>query len=472
MLANRFFGRKRGLIFALVLVECGVLLVGGVVGVRVVREQMAGMIAEQVKADNARYADGLARVIESMGVQDTRYGSEDWGRMQNAVEQLEMPAGGFACILDANNQVVCHPDLKQNPGLLGVDLSKHLSRIDQPTEGNGETRTGQSYFLAEGTHYIASRPIQGTSHRLLVHQPTRGLVSMSEALTTPLMWTLGVVGASVVALTLLGTIGVARRYEHALESVNVGLEETVRQRTAAHVKARNAMIFGLAKLADSRDPDTGEHLERLCVFAVLIARQLRETGAYAEITDVWLGDLRLAAALHDIGKVGVADAALLKPGRLEPDERREIERHPLIAADTLLALREQLGQDPLIEQSVHVALYHHERWDGSGYPYGLEGDHIPLSARIVALADVYDALTSKRAYKDAMPHEVACRIINESSGTHFDPAVVDAFNRVHDAFPGQRERLAARQDLALSTLFTELVCDTLPADEVTPQSAS
>lgn len=217
--------------------------------------------------------------------------------------------------------------------------------------------------------------------------------------------------------------------------------------------ARNALIFGLAKLADSRDPDTGHHLERICAFTVQLAKQMQRTGGHDQITDEWVRELRLAAALHDIGKVGVADSALLKAGELTDDERAEIERHPQIAADTLLAIYQQMDDDPLIALCVQVALYHHERWDGEGYPFKLQADGIPLAARIVAVADVYDALTSERVYKDAIDHDKAVSIINADAGTHFDPAVVEAFNAVAPQFPEIRERIGRLGSRPLLNLF-------------------
>ncbi|MEM9345464.1 MAG: HD domain-containing phosphohydrolase [Planctomycetota bacterium] len=453
--------RKRGLITALLAVEVVLFAVAGFIGMRIVREQMASMIGEQVKLDNARYAEGLANVIESMDVKDATYGSEGWQKMQQAVSSLEMPAGGFACVLNADDKVVCHPDLNSDPeknegsALLYTDLGSHLPKIDQIAGSDGQTRIGQSYFLADGVHYIATREIAGTGgHRLLVHQPAAGLVTLSDAITTPLMLTFLIVGSSVMLLTAGGSYLIARRYEHTLEEVNEGLEGEVVERTTKHTAARNALIFGLAKLADSRDPETGGHLERLCAFSALLAEQLQKTGKHPEITDEWVRELRLAAALHDIGKVGVADSALLKAGKLNEEERAEIERHPQIAADTLLEIYQRMGDDTLIASSVQVALYHHEKWDGSGYPFKLKGDGIPLSARIVAVADVYDALTSKRVYKDAMPHEKACEIINEGSGHHFDPAVVEAFHQVSDWFEKLKKQMNEDNPRALSGLFT------------------
>jgi HD-GYP domain-containing protein (c-di-GMP phosphodiesterase class II) len=142
----------------------------------------------------------------------------------------------------------------------------------------------------------------------------------------------------------------------------------------------------------------------------------------------------MTAALHDIGKVGVPDAILLKPGRLTPEERKVMEKHPTIGGDALLEMRDHWGASPFLARAIEITLGHHEKWDGSGYPFGVAGPSIALAARLVALADVYDALTFKRVYKDGMPHETVCRIINEGSGTHFDPKVVAAFNATEVEF--------------------------------------
>jgi HD-GYP domain-containing protein (c-di-GMP phosphodiesterase class II) len=146
--------------------------------------------------------------------------------------------------------------------------------------------------------------------------------------------------------------------------------------------------------------------------------------------------------MHDIGKVGIPDSILLKPGGLSDQERRQMQTHTLIGSDTLIAIRRRVGDDDLINMGVQVALEHHERWDGTGYPYGLKAEEIALSARIVALADMYDALTSQRVYKAAMSHEEACRIIRDARGSHFDPRIVDAFDRVADTFSRARIELA------------------------------
>jgi HD-GYP domain-containing protein (c-di-GMP phosphodiesterase class II)/HAMP domain-containing protein len=194
-----------------------------------------------------------------------------------------------------------------------------------------------------------------------------------------------------------------------------------------------ASIQGLAKLAESRDPETGDHLLRMALYAAILAEELGESGPYREqISTAYVREVFQFAPMHDIGKVGIADHILLKPGRLDPEQRREMERHPRIGGEVLRRCEAQvngLGYS-IFQVAIEIAECHHEKFDGSGYPHGLQGQTIPLSARIVAVADVFDALTSKRPYKEAWPVKRAIELLEEESGRHFDPAVVAAFKRV------------------------------------------
>jgi response regulator RpfG family c-di-GMP phosphodiesterase len=242
-------------------------------------------------------------------------------------------------------------------------------------------------------------------------------------------WLAGDVGAlGTVILALVGlvvTTAVIQRYENKPAQANERLEELVERRSLELMQTRDAVIFGLAKLADSRDDDTGEHLERIRAYVQILAREL--SRKYPGIDDQTIAMLGLTSSLHDLGKVGIPDAVLLKPGGLTAKEQCIVEKHPLIGGDYLLAIKKRIGDDDFLEIACEIAFGHHERWDGSGYPFGLHGDDIPLSARIVSLADVYDALTSKRVYKEAMSHEKARAVIAAGSATQFDPDIVEAF---------------------------------------------
>jgi len=206
--------------------------------------------------------------------------------------------------------------------------------------------------------------------------------------------------------------------------------------------ARNATILGLAKLAEYRDADTGAHLERIREYSRVIAQDLAKRAKFAEyITQDYIDDIYNSSILHDIGKVGIPDSILLKPSRLTKDEFEVVKRHSSLGGDALRAVETKIEGQSFLSLGKEIAYYHHEKWDGTGYPKGLKGEQIPLSARIVALADVYDALTSKRVYKEAFSHEKALEIILEDRGKHFDPEIVDAFMDHEADFRSIREEM-------------------------------
>ena len=190
--------------------------------------------------------------------------------------------------------------------------------------------------------------------------------------------------------------------------------------------SRMAIIVGLAKLAESRDDDTGKHLWRIRHYTTLIASAFSNLFPH-DLTAEEVPIIGATSVLHDIGKVGIPDDVLLSPKALTDKQFKMMKRHATIGTDILLALSEQLGRDPWVDTAIQITLGHHEHWDGSGYPFGLRGSVINLPARIVAVADVYDALTTKRVYKEAMTHSVAVAIIKNESSSHFDPMVVEAF---------------------------------------------
>lgn len=219
----------------------------------------------------------------------------------------------------------------------------------------------------------------------------------------------------------------------ALKELSENLDKKVEERSQQLIRSRDSIIFVMAKMTEARDDDTGKHLERICRYVEILAMELAKTDA--SITDSWIRTVVKTAALHDIGKVGIPDGILLKKGPLTPEEREIMETHPAIGGDTLLELREEMGGGgPYLSRAIEITLGHHEKWDGSGYPFGIKGEAIALSARLVAVADVYDALVSHRIYKSGLSHEDACRLIQEGAGTHFDPRVVNAFEARQDDF--------------------------------------
>ncbi|MDH5678434.1 MAG: HD domain-containing protein, partial [Nitrospinota bacterium] len=204
----------------------------------------------------------------------------------------------------------------------------------------------------------------------------------------------------------------------------------LRDRTEEIHRTRDVTILSLATLAETRDNETGGHILRTQGYVRALAMALRERPEYKEeLTDEVIDLLFKSAPLHDIGKVGIPDSILLKPGKLTGEEFEIMKKHPVLGRDAIIRAEETLdaGEGSFLRYARQIAYGHHEKWDGSGYPEGIKGAEIPLSARLMAVADVYDALISKRVYKEAFSHEKARDIIAQGRGTHFDPDLVDTF---------------------------------------------
>ncbi|MBR5694538.1 MAG: response regulator [Fibrobacter sp.] len=215
------------------------------------------------------------------------------------------------------------------------------------------------------------------------------------------------------------------------------LHELVAEKTDDLRKTLKVLLTSLGALAEYRDPETGEHIRRTQLIVQRLAQALLNEGKFSDyiISNEYVDYYATAAPLHDIGKVGIQDEILRKPGRLNEEERKVMMMHPQMGYDVLLGATRELGGSPMVRIAADMALAHHERWDGEGYPNKLKGDQIPIGARLMAVADVYDALVSKRPYKDPYPHDVAVREIVKGRGTQFDPDVVDAFLKIADSLP-------------------------------------
>lgn len=220
------------------------------------------------------------------------------------------------------------------------------------------------------------------------------------------------------------------------------LEQLVSDQVRSINSSRLSTIFALSKLAESRDDDTGQHLERTQIYCEMLARRLMEKGAFPDqIDERFIETIYWASPLHDVGKVAVPDQVLCKRGKLTEEEFEIMKSHTLKGSDTLRLVTESFPDNDFVTMGLAIARSHHERWNGTGYPDRLVGEAIPLAARIMAVADVYDALTSKRCYKEAMSHQEAVAIIVAESGSHFDPAVVEAFQEICPEVDRVRARL-------------------------------
>lgn len=230
-------------------------------------------------------------------------------------------------------------------------------------------------------------------------------------------------------------------------------EIRVRLKTAERIltlESRDLTIFSLAKLAESRDMETGAHLERIREYCRILSQALTRTERYEnDIDGDYVQLLYLTSPLHDIGKVGIPDAVLLKPGRLTPKEFQVMKQHTIIGGNTLSAAAKAHPEAKFLSMARDVAFTHHERFDGLGYPFGLSGTQIPLCGRITAIADVYDALTSKRIYKPEYSHETSKEIILEGRGSQFDPYLVDVFLNCEEQFLQVREQFQGVEEQIL-----------------------
>ena len=222
------------------------------------------------------------------------------------------------------------------------------------------------------------------------------------------------------------------------------LEAEVAKRTREVVAIQDVTILAMASLAETRDSDTGNHIRRTQFYVKALAEHLSTHPKFAaQLTEGYVQMLFKSAPLHDIGKVGIPDRILLKPGRFEPYEFELMKTHTTLGRDAIEHAEKQLGMNvDFLSMAKEIALSHQEKWDGSGYPQGLAGEAIPLSARLMAVADVYDALISRRVYKEGMSHEKAVTIIQEGRGTHFDPDIADAFVALQQEFRDIATRFA------------------------------
>jgi putative two-component system response regulator len=207
---------------------------------------------------------------------------------------------------------------------------------------------------------------------------------------------------------------------------------------------QSVAIHAFASLAETHDDETVNHIRRMQQYVKTLAEALRSRPRFAaDLTDEMIDLLTRSVPLHDIGKVGIPDDVLLKPGPLDPDEREVMKKHTTVGRDAIVRAQQILGVDAeFLRCAREIAYSHHEKWDGTGYPQGLRGDEIPVAARLVALADVYDILISRRAHKPPMPHREAAEIVVTAKGTHFDPDVVDAFVQVQQRFAEIAARFA------------------------------
>jgi len=222
-----------------------------------------------------------------------------------------------------------------------------------------------------------------------------------------------------------------------LREYNNNLEEIVREKTEKIVELKNAVLETIAELVEQRDNMTGGHISRTSRYLNIFVDALLASRLYADQTASWKSkknEIVLSAQLHDVGKIAIEDTILQKPGKLTEEEFNKMKKHTIFGGEIISKIQTKTSEREFLDYANIFAVYHHEKWDGSGYPYGIAGNEIPLPARLMAIIDVYDALTSERPYKKAFTHNEAVNIINDGRGTHFDPVLTDLFLSVSEQF--------------------------------------
>lgn len=407
--------------------------------------------------------NGLAVEAESLTTTWQLPAEPTPAQIQAALDRSALPGQSRAVVVDSSLQVAFTPSgSSENGWQPGRAVAFHAS-----TDSQSEPTAGERGFVKTetGMHPGVLMPLGTAPYRLLVYSAFGGAAG-----TAPVLQSLPIAGGIALAWigglqTIAGYL-ILSRLQTTHNQAQAKADAEALRRSQDLVRTRDAIIFGLAKLAESRDVDTGHHLERISLYSTRLATALRKEPKYREmVTPAFVRLIGISSALHDIGKVGIRDAILLKTGKLTPAERKHIQTHSTIGGECLRMIERRLGASNFLEMAREIALYHHERWDGTGYPEGLAGYDIPLAARIVAIADVYDALSQKRIYRDALDHEVCVEFIREHAGTHFDPDLVDVFLEIEPQFREIARQYTAQRE----TLPVPPIMD-MPVPEPTTES--
>lgn len=434
-----------------------------------IQQQFETLSRERATQNTEFLAGNLAPQFESQfDLENVSRDSEQWIQMEKRIAKWTTPSRTTFGILDLETgQLSIGPESRSSIGKNVLKTKNGDQIIGELVKQSPSNEVLSGLTTIDGQQVVMSLTrLTDSKHAFCVVQDD---VHNSAALTN-LMLLVRQLGFGITLLIgLVSTsliVVVLQRYDSTNTEQKSQLKQIVDERSASLMKTKNAIIFGLAKLAESRDTDTGEHLERIRRYVTILTQHLKEFDS--RIDDEYIANIGVAASLHDIGKVGIPDAILLKPGSLTQDERFVMEQHTVIGGECLDAIQAKLGEDTFLEMARKITYGHHERWDGTGYPYRLSGEDIPLEARIVSVADVYDALTTKRPYKKAMSHEESKAIIVAGTGTQFDPEIVEAFVAKEDEFRAISENqkgIEMPAIMALESSMTTLNAATTTANQ-------
>ena len=424
-------------------------------------QQGAEAVSEELTVRSARLVQqaGTLQVVDLLAESPAQLQLKSLAFDLPNADQLGM------VLVDRNLNVIrpltpCASSEWQTGDRLIGEFERGHTQLGGPARGrvssNHGQRTAVRYSVAEANAFLVVYDF---------HLPT---LSWRASLLTMLPLAAGVAFFWTWLLSSAGTYLMSSRLTFEESTRRVQQDHETLRSAQDLLKTRDAVIFGLAKLAESRDPETGHHLERISLYSTRLATAMRSMTKYQRIiTPGFVRLLGISSVLHDIGKVGLEDTVLLKPGRLNAEERKKMQQHTLVAGACLREIEQRLGASNFLQTAREIALYHHERWDGNGYPAGLAGEEIPLVARIVTIADVYDALSSKRVYKDAFPHDLCVRMIREGAGTQFDTELVEIFLSIEADFAEIARRFAAAGQSAVANQGKPVsgICEFMSQDE-------
>lgn len=392
--------------------------------------------------DNHSIHDDFRKILacESDGHELEDLENEIFGRREAAHEEAFMVDSAFQGLegLSAIERAKKHGhpysvafvDVRMPPGLDGIETAERILRADRDINvvlctaySDHSTQDMLNRFGRTDRVTMLKKPFD-------VSEVTLAAVSLSERWNRELEKNRIMQQQSQSLVRAQGLVARSRIDEDSEAVPKYELVEFLKQEALNSVGTQQAALVAMAALVEPVDPGIGSHLRRIRKLTQVLAEELALNSAYSDQIDAqFLLDLARSAPLHDIGKLAIPDGILLKPGRLTQEEREIMKQHTVLGAQALEFAAEQAEQSVLPRMSIDVARHHHEQFDGSGYPDGLVGTQIPLAARIVALADVYDAVTTKRVYKDAQSPQTAREIIRSEKGGHFDPVIVEAFDQ-------------------------------------------
>ena len=411
------------------------VMVGLYIHYRYVTVSLEHAAQQQAWSDLSKAGDRVLAELDSLKQADSGWGDEDVVRLLASLQH----SGPLQTCHTTYANASWHVLFTSYAAGLGAqqgdvdNLAGSWHEVPGDSRDAGRAARG-SLLLPQGRHLGLAYPIRSDGTQLLIHRANVGAVSspvigrtLLVAGIMTLLWSCGVMGLTAYLIFTPTYTGFKREAERA--------ETRSLQQIQDLVRTRDAVILGLAKLADSRDPETGDHLDRISLYASTLASALMREPQYRHrVTPLFIRLIEVSSGLHDIGKVGVPDAILRKPGALTDDERLTMQTHTTIGGHCLRNIERRLGSSNFLQMAREITLCHHERWDGTGYPIGSLGEQIPLAARIVAIADAYDAMSAGRVYQAARPHERCVAIIRAEAGKQFDPSLVTVFLKVARRF--------------------------------------